>query len=267
MKNLRYITTIFFIYAIAFSMPSFASGNKIVLASDDWCPYVCDAKTDKPGFMVELARQAFALHGIEVEYKAMPLYQAIQAASRGEVDGVLAIARRENKLVYPSQPQMFSHKKAFIRNNDYWRYDAPNALKGRKLCSVLDYTMDSHTRKYFTKNYALNPSAFMIEEGEDANITCIQKVVDGKADVYIADRNVVLSYLNRPEDSKLLKEVSVLGAHPQPLFIAFSPKLQNAKEYADKLVSAVESLRVVGDSKEIAVKYGLCDNVDNCSEY
>lgn len=266
MKALRSLITITLLSVMSLTKPVYAQ-DKLVFASDDWCPYVCNNTKDKPGFIVELVRQAFAMHGIEVEYKSMPFHKAIAAASKGEIDGVLAIARRGNKLMYPIQPQMYSQRKAYIRASDYWHYDTPNALEGRKLCIVLDYSMDSNTRRYFTRSYSTNPMGFIVEEGDDANITCMQKVARGEADVYIADENIVSAYLDDITEGEPLKAVDVLGERPSPLFVAFSPKLQGASTYVEKMVSAIESVRAVGDSKDLAVKYELCQSADRCEGY
>ncbi len=44
----------------------------ITLAADIWCPYNCDSKDERPGFMVELAKEIFQKKGINVQYVIVP---------------------------------------------------------------------------------------------------------------------------------------------------------------------------------------------------
>lgn len=241
--------------------------KKLVLASDDWCPYTCDGKdANKQGYMVEVAKHALAMHGITVEYKVMPLHEAFTAANQGTIDGVIAIAKQDNGLVYPEKPQSYTQRVAYIRENDNWKYDSADALKGKKLCAVEDYSMDNYTKRYFTDNYSKHPSDFLLTKGVSGSSECLAAVSSGQADVYIGDKNVItyeLSTMKLP--AMQLKAVSVMGAEEdQPLFIAFSPKLKEAREYADQLVSAVESMKATGDLKSLLVKYGFCKNGNDC---
>ena len=58
-----------------------ANGNqlpeKISIASDQWCPYVCDVKSDKPGYLIEVSNVVFAKLGIEPLYHALGWQKSI----------------------------------------------------------------------------------------------------------------------------------------------------------------------------------------------
>ena len=47
---------------------SAAKADVIDLRADEWCPFNCEAGSENPGFMVEIAREALALYGHDVGY-------------------------------------------------------------------------------------------------------------------------------------------------------------------------------------------------------
>jgi hypothetical protein len=45
------------------------TAQQLVIAADVWCPVNCSIKDEKPGYMIEVARQIFNQNNIQVEYK------------------------------------------------------------------------------------------------------------------------------------------------------------------------------------------------------
>ncbi len=48
----------------------------LVVASDEWCPYICD-DTHLPGFLVEIVTEIAASNGVKANFILTPLLAAI----------------------------------------------------------------------------------------------------------------------------------------------------------------------------------------------
>jgi polar amino acid transport system substrate-binding protein len=67
-----------------------ARADVIRLRADLWCPYNCEPGADRPGYMVEIAREVFAAAGHEIEYRTLNWVRSLEEARHGTVDGVIA---------------------------------------------------------------------------------------------------------------------------------------------------------------------------------
>ena len=77
------------------ALPTFAASDTIVLAADEWCPYNCVPKSDAPGFMVEIASEALAPFGHEIEYVTLNWMRSLHQAKLGEINGVIGAVPEE----------------------------------------------------------------------------------------------------------------------------------------------------------------------------
>ena len=63
--------------------------QRVVIAADPWCPHNCEAGSEHEGYMIDIAREAFGLAGIDVEYVNMSWARALQQARDGYIDAVV----------------------------------------------------------------------------------------------------------------------------------------------------------------------------------
>jgi polar amino acid transport system substrate-binding protein len=64
-----------------------AHAAPVRIASDIWCPYICENQT---GYLVELTRRAFEVQGQAVEFRTIPFKRALIELQRNNIDAVLA---------------------------------------------------------------------------------------------------------------------------------------------------------------------------------
>src|SRR5690349_12435671 len=69
--------------------------DEIKLTSDLWCPYACEPNSDKPGFMVEIAKEVFSSKGHTVKYELLNWARAIKATRIGRFDGIVGASRSD----------------------------------------------------------------------------------------------------------------------------------------------------------------------------
>jgi polar amino acid transport system substrate-binding protein len=64
--------------AIALMVPMVAGAETINIVSDEWCPYNCVPGSDRPGFGIEIAMEAYAPHDIQVNYTTQDWDAAVE---------------------------------------------------------------------------------------------------------------------------------------------------------------------------------------------
>jgi polar amino acid transport system substrate-binding protein len=240
-------------------LPLFADQPKIVIASDYRCPYIC-SEQEKPGYLVELSRKIFEIYGIRVESKIMPWSDALTAAEKGEVDGVMGISDVEGRdLVLPNSPQAYVSINAFARSDMEWYYDSPDSLSGKRLAIVLDYYLNHPPiQQYITDHFLRNPWDFTVESGENAVVDSINSVIDKTSDVYIGYKDVVMRYLDEDHNNRMqVKECGLISEVPVPIYIAFGGENPNASKYLKMLEDGMSSIESIGALKDIKSKYNI----------
>jgi len=254
----KYAITFCAIIIVSQSNYSFAAREKIVLAADYWCPYNCHPEDEKPGFLVELATKVFSIYGVEVEYRLMPWYEALDKAEKGEIDGVIGISQGFTQdLAITSSPQAKSVISAFTRPDTEWVYDGIDSLKGKRASIILDYNLTDILKQYVSANYSRTPDLFVLEDGENAVIDSINYLVEGNVDVYIEDELVVNYYLNKHNLMPAVKNAGRVDRTPLSLYIAFSKKIENSDKYLEMLENGVSSITATKDIDDLKKKYNI----------
>ena len=88
-KNLLALNLAFLVIcASIFTKP--VQAKVLVVASDEWCPYICD-DTHLPGFLVEIVTEIAASNGVTVKFALTPLARALDLSQKGEVDILLGL--------------------------------------------------------------------------------------------------------------------------------------------------------------------------------
>lgn len=62
------------------------------IASDIWCPYICDNK-ETPGILVEVLNELAKVKKLTINFEVIPLSRSLIMASRSEVDIILAVTK------------------------------------------------------------------------------------------------------------------------------------------------------------------------------
>lgn len=233
--------------------------DKIILASDYRCPYVCELETDSPGYLVELTKNVFQIYNIAVEYKIMPWSDAIAAVESQEIDGIMGITNTDGKdLLIPHEPQAYSTIGVFGKDEIDYTYDNPSSLIGKKIAIVLDYELNNDSiDHYITTNYLKDPWAFNIESGRNAAMDALDSIADNAADLYIGDQNIVESYLKKSNFKIQIKNCGKITDDPIPIYIAFAGSKSNSKKYITMLEEGMASIKSTGQLRSLKEKYNI----------
>ena len=229
---------------------------EIVLVADEWCPYNCVPGNENPGFMVEIAKYAFAKEGHTVNYQILPWARAIAEVREGKHHGIIGSGRDETPdFIFPDIELGKAAHTFYTRKDSSWKYEGLDSLKTINLGAILHYSYGKLYKDYILPNKG--SKSVQVIGGEDALGRNIQKLTYGRIDVLIEDKTVFQHYLyktNTPND------FSVAGvAHTEKVYIAFSPKTKESKVYAKMLSTAMQELRKSGKLIDILQKYGVED--------
>lgn len=231
-----------------------ASAGTVRLLADEWCPYNCAPDAEKPGFMVEIAREALGLAGHDVVYEAVGWRRALHLVEAGEADGVIgAVPDEAVGFVYGPALGTYSDSAA-VRRGEAFDLDAPEALQGRVLGLIGGYDYEGAVAAY-AERHGDDDRLVQYATGEAPLEQNMRKLDAGRLDV-VADVEAVLSHA--VARLGLSERIEVLGgARREYVYIAFSPALATSPGYARDLAAGLEQMRESGRLGEIMRSYGL----------
>ncbi len=249
-----YICTLFI--CIGFFVGN-ANADHITLASDDWCPINCTPETEKPGYMVELARHIFEKAGHTVEYKMVPWERAIAESRKNKYSAIIgAYIGDAPDFVFPKNEQALIGNSFFASKESTWTYKDLSSLSKVKIGVIKGYDYGEEMNLYIKEN---NKTAkVQVVAGETALELNIKKLLKGRIDA-ILESEFVFNYKVSQMGFKEKIKSAGQAVEPEKTYIAFSPANPKSKEYAKILSDGMEQIRKSGELKKILNRYGLDD--------
>lgn len=243
-----------------------AQTETITLVADGWCPYNCEPNSDRPGYIVELAKTAFAKHNITVKYSNLPWARAIEETRQGKYDGIIgAYYSDAPDFIFPANPQGICKFSFFVKNDDPWKYDGIPSLENRALGVINDYSYSKKLDQYINDNKN-DPTRVQILSGDNALDSNVKKLLAGRINTFIEDTKVISYYLSPPEYEEVREAIVKAGSLPDnddgngSIYIAFNPNHPKSKYYADLLSEETARMRENGELDAILSKYGILEN-------
>ena len=247
--------TLFALLILVLLYPGGVLADTVRLGGMVRCPYICDVETERPGFMLEVARQVFGQAGHHVEYHPLPWSRAMKYVRTGHLDGLAGVLRRNApELVYPKKPQAVSQYVLFVPGTSDWRYTGLVSLWQERIgiTQGVSYgSMDSYIQRY------RNTERIQSVVGVTTVAQSLVILARRRVGLFIEDRAVVRYYLNQAEPERHLKEAGQL--HEENIYIAFSPSNSKSEEYAQVLTQGIDRLRASGELARILATYNQPD--------
>jgi polar amino acid transport system substrate-binding protein len=242
-----------------FSLSTFNSlhAEVITMRTDLWCPYACDPKSVRPGFMVEIAREVFQKHHHTINYDVMNWPRAVADVKSGKYDALVGCSKTDVKgFVIPKIPTGIMESYYWTLKADPWFYKGMDSLKSKKIGVINDYTYGEAVDSLIQKK---NP-AFVEVSGQDPLIRLIHMTEFKRIDGFVENPLVLYYNLENIKKDKTIFKISSPDMASDPdLFIAFSPLNPKSKEYARILDEGMVEMRRSGKLKLILAKYGVLD--------
>jgi polar amino acid transport system substrate-binding protein len=239
------------------SITSVVFAEEIVLAADEWCPYNCNPDDNNPGFMLEIAKLAFEKRGHTVKYINVSWKRAIHGTREGQYDGIIGTGRDETPdFIFPDIELGLASHTFYVKNESHWKYEGLSSLENITLGVVKDYSHGTLFNDYIKPNEN-NPRRIQVINQNGGLKLNILKLLNNRIDAIIEDRTAFQYYLYNSNTPHNFSEAGIYGN--EKVYIAFSPKLEKAKEYSVLVSNTVNELRTSGKLDEILMKYGVTD--------
>jgi polar amino acid transport system substrate-binding protein len=232
----------------------------ITIVADEWCPYNCKPDDERPGFMIEIAKEVFEKEGYKVVYQTMPWDQAIEKTRNGDFNAIVGASSSDAPdFVFPHIEQGWMQTQFFVRKGTKWRYLGRDSLSQVKIGVAAAYTYGPAVDAYI-KRHQNDPARLLVASGESVLQDNVERLLSEKIDAMLEDTHVMNYYLSQ---NKLTGKVNVAGRLPvsdqNNIYIAFSPQKAASRRYAKILNDGMQKLRESGELKKILSHYAIQD--------
>lgn len=229
--------------------------HSVVIAADPWCPHNCEAGSEHEGYMIDIAREAFGLAGIDVEYVNMSWARALQQARDGYIDAVVgALPGDAPDFVFPDAATGYSTIALYTHPDNNWQYAGIDSLSQSKLLAINGYAYSPELDSYIEK-YQDDPERVWVLSGPAPLSRAIELLHQQRSDVFPEDRYVMQWQLEQENNTESLRMASVI--HESPIYVAFSPVGRDSAQLAALLSEGARALQSSGRVAEILTRYGL----------
>lgn len=240
-------------FLLLFSITSFA--ETITIVADEWPPYNGEPESELPGYGIEIAKKVFEEAGHKIEYKIVPWARALKETKAGKYTALIGATKDEvPDYIFPDEEFGISENSFFIKKGKDWEFKGVDSLKSVKIGLIKGYAYGESLDAFFE----LNKKNSDYVHGKDPLLLNIKKLLAGRIDVIVEDRNVFAQKLKEMGiTDKIVRAKSVKDQTDSRIYIAFTPKNKNSKEYAEIFTKGIRRLKKSGDLQKILDKYGL----------
>ncbi|MCX8102400.1 MAG: transporter substrate-binding domain-containing protein [Geminicoccaceae bacterium] len=240
------------------SAPTVVAAGTITLRADPWCPHNCRPESDRPGYLIELARAIFEPLGHRVDYRAMGWRRTIEAVRAGEIDGAVGAGLEDAPdLVFADEPAGLAVPVIAVRRGEGFTFTGPGSLGDRVIGAILGYEFGGPLEPWL-RRHARDPTRIQWVSGIDGAVQNLKKLLAGRIDGMLDDRAVIAHYATELGLRERIELVE-LGVY-QPIGIAFSPAKPEGRIYARAFGEGLRRLRASGELAAILGRYGLVDD-------
>ena len=205
--------------------------------------------------MIDIAREAFGLSGINVEYVNMSWARALQQARDGYIDAVVgALPGDAPDFVFPDAATGYSTIALYTHPDNNWQYAGIDSLSQSKLLAINGYAYSPELDSYIEK-YQDDPERVWVLSGPAPLSRAIELLHQQRSDVFPEDRYVMQWQLEQENNTESLRMAAVI--HESPIYVAFSPVGRDSAQLAALLSEGARALQSSGRVAEILTRYGL----------
>ena len=205
--------------------------------------------------MIDIAREAFGLAGIDVEYVNMSWARALQQARDGYIDAVVgALPGDAPDFVFPDAATGYSTIALYTHTDNNWQYAGIDSLSQSKLLAINGYAYSPELDSYIEK-YQDDPERVWVLSGPAPLSRAIELLHQKRSDVFPEDRYVMQWQLEQENNTESLRMAAVI--HESPIYVAFSPVGRDSAQLAALMSEGARALQSSGRVEEILTRYGL----------
>ncbi len=223
------------------------------LASTDWCPYVCDDKSN-PGFIVEYLKELFSLHNITLKVTIAPWSRSIYMAQNGQVDGLVTATESEVPSFHLTHIPTGAYQMCFFsKDADTFLYAGRKSLSDRVIGGIKDYGYGEPVDSMIASPKE-NEKIKLISTSSPL-YSLIGMLERSRFDLFIEDSTVVENFLNDNPNQYKIRNAGCLDK--VSFYTAISPKYKFAKQLVEELNNILDSNTANLLRRKARQRYGL----------
>lgn len=233
----------------------------LTIASDDWCPFICDrGGMQANGFLVDFVQEAMAFEGYVVKPVILPLNRAIIETIKGNVDGIYA-PPIDQRLIYSNV--IFNSRACFFsRITSKWQFNGLASLEKIKLGVVDDYGYDNGAMDKYLKDkqHLIKNSNITFSTGDGAGVKNLKMLLLGRFDAYLEHEAVLLQLSSVSNLRAKLRNAGCLK-DLLPLVVGFSSQSPNSKKHIKALNQGIIKMLKSGKLQKLKDTYHITDKI------
>ncbi|MFT5023593.1 MAG: polar amino acid transport system substrate-binding protein [Colwellia sp.] len=248
-----------YILFIVFSWSLQVGANDTInIASDEWCPYICN-EDDKPGILIEIINEIAEAQGYDVNFTLMPLARSLRLLQQSKLDMVLALTKehieafdlRQSQQVYGGLYNDF-----YVSNETQWKFSTIENLKnfieqGNILGLINGYEYGSALSRLKETS-----GEFIFLASGDKPLSSALKMLSKQRITVLLDSRFNVEYEIQDKKITNLQYAGTQGIFV-PLFIGFAP--DTTLNYISTFDKGLIKLRKKGQLSKILQRYGISD--------
>ncbi|WP_186647362.1 substrate-binding periplasmic protein [Fluviispira vulneris] len=241
-----------FLLLILISISSYAHSNNLYVRGDYWCPYNCNPKDTKPGYLIEILQNTFGKD--KINYEIMNWARAIIETRKGDNDVIVGAAKEDAPDLLFSTSLGLSDNCFYALKKSKFKFTGLDALNNVTLGVIKDYSYYKELNDYIKKNIN-NKNKIAEHFGDNIQERMLAKLMLKRLDIIVEDSNVIDFILKKhPEMNEIVKLKCI---EVGKIFIAFSPTKPDSVERVKVLNSRVNEMIKNGEMKNILKKYSI----------
>ena len=232
--------------------------TELLFCSDPWVPYAGHAGSENEGYIIDILRAIYEPLGYRVKYINAPWSRCVRNTRDGKFSALAGADFDEvPDFVFPKKSIGVTRPTFFTLKDRDWTYDDIESLLEIKLGGIQDYTYSEGVDKYLRQHQ--DDDNVLLVKGEDPLERLIKALEVGRIDAFVENAPVVYATIQRMGlDVNDFRD----AGHAMPgviLYIPFSPKIHESRQYAEIFDRDIHKLRHTGQLDMILKHYNIPD--------
>ncbi len=238
------------------SLVAAPGGKSLSIVADEWCPFNCSKDSLDQGFVIDMTKDILGAAGFDIDYATQSWTSALEDVKAGRKDAIVGASREEAQgLIMVEEPFGQNKNCFYTRLGDPFVYRSVDALFGRRIAIAAGYLYGEPIDSYIASNRT-NFNRIQMATGEQPLLINIRKVESRRVDTLIENMQVMDYSLRKYR----ISGIRLAGCdEPTPIYMAISPKREDAGKVASMLALGIRKMRQTGKIRELLARYGLSD--------